>query len=427
MEKTSVDKAVIKIAGFPLMLYLGILALVLICMYAGCLPGGLVGGLIFLMVIGEGLNAIGNSVPVVKTYLGGSVICILGAAAIQAAGLIPEQTHEIIDNFVNWEGFLVFYISALITGSLFNIDRELLLKATVKLLPTAVIALTVGVTLSGILGLFMGNSFLEGILFIGIPMTSGGMTAGSVPLSEMYATVLGADAGGILTRLAPATVLGNCMAIVYGALANNLGVRKPHLTGNGRLVNDGHEAAARPPMKPTFALLCTGLIISLAFYELGTLLHKYVSVIPTYAWMIIAVVVVKGTGILSEELEDAAREWGQFAIHSWTAAALAGIGATLIDLKTILSTITPFYLLTVALVVAAITLTASFVGKRMGFYPLESAIAAGMCTTNMGGSGNVAVLSSAKRMELLPFAQIVTRSCGALMLTLGGVLVQLLK
>ena len=99
-------------------------------MYTGCLPGGIVGGMIFLMVLGEGLNAIGNSVPVVKTYLGGSVICILGAAVIQAAGLIPEQTHAIIDNFVNQEGFLVFYISALITGSLFNIDRDLLIRAT---------------------------------------------------------------------------------------------------------------------------------------------------------------------------------------------------------------------------------------------------------------------------------------------------------
>ena len=65
--------------------------------------------------------------------------------------------------------------------------------------------------------------------------------------------------------------------------------------------------------------------------------------------MIVAVVIVKGTGILSERLEDAAREWGQFAIHSWTAAALTGIGATLIDLKTILHTITPFYLLSVVL------------------------------------------------------------------------------
>ena len=378
------------------------------------------------MVLGEGLNFLGNHTPVVKTYLGGSVICILGAAVIQALGLIPEQTHEILDNFVNKEGFLVFYISALITGSLFNIDRGLLIRATVKLLPTAVISLAVGVILSGLLGMVMGESFLEGILYIGIPMTSGGMTAGAVPLSAMYSSVLGTDAGQILTRIAPATVLGNCVAIIFGGLANNIGERKPSLTGNGCLVNDGHEVKKQPPMKPTFALLCTGLIISMAFYELGALCHHFISIVPTYAWMIVAVVIVKGTGILSDRLEDAAREWGQFAIHSWTAAALTGIGATLIDLKTILHTITPFYLLSVVLIVGAITLTAGLIGIKMGFYPLESSIAAGMCTTNMGGSGNVAVLSSSKRMELLPFAQSVTRSCGALMLTIGGVRRQLL-
>ena len=414
------------VAGFSIPLYLGILALVVVCMYMDCLPAGLVGGMIALMVLGEGLNFLGNHTPVVKTYLGGSVICILGAAVIQALGLIPEQTHEILDNFVNKEGFLVFYISALITGSLFNIDRGLLIRATVKLLPTAVISLAVGVILSGLLGMVMGDSFLEGILYIGIPMTSGGMTAGAVPLSAMYSSVLGTDAGQILTRIAPATVLGNCVAIIFGGLANNIGERKPSLTGNGCLVNDGHEVKKQPPMKPTFALLCTGLIISMAFYELGALCHHFISIVPTYAWMIVAVVIVKGTGILSERLEDAAREWGQFAIHSWTAAALTGIGATLIDLKTILHTITPFYLLSVVLIVGAITLTAGLIGIKMGFYPLESSIAAGMCTTNMGGSGNVAVLSSSKRMELLPFAQIVTRSCGALMLTIGGVLIQLL-
>ena len=425
-ERKEISGKANTIAGFSIPLYLGILALVVVCMYMDCLPVGLVGGMIALMVLGEGLNFLGNHTPVVKTYLGGSVICILGAAVIQALGLIPGQTHEILDNFVNKEGFLVFYISALITGSLFNIDRGLLIRATVKLLPTAVISLAVGVILSGLLGMVMGESFLEGILYIGIPMTSGGMTAGAVPLSAMYSSVLGTDAGQILTRIAPATVLGNCVAIIFGGLANNIGERKPSLTGNGCLVNDGHEVKKQPPMKPTFALLCTGLIISMAFYELGALCHHFISIVPTYAWMIVAVVIVKGTGILSDRLEDAAREWGQFAIHSWTAAALTGIGATLIDLKTILHTITPFYLLSVVLIVGAITLTAGLIGIKMGFYPLESSIAAGMCTTNMGGSGNVAVLSSSKRMELLPFAQIVTRSCGALMLTIGGVLIQLL-
>ena len=50
---------------------------------------------------------------------------------------------------------------------------------------------------------------------------------------------------------------------------------------------------------------CVRLFISLARSCTG-----FVPVIPTYAWMIIAVVLVKGTGIMSEELEDAAREWG---------------------------------------------------------------------------------------------------------------------
>jgi len=424
-KKEDVKTEGIKILGMPLYLYAIVLLLTLACMFTGCIPKSLVPAFLVLMVVGEGLNTIGNTVPVVKTYLGGSVICILGSAAICATGIIPEQTIETMDFFVNSSGFLIFYIAALITGSLFNIDRNLLLRATVKLLPVAVVALATGILVSGLFGIVMWGSFWNGILFLGVPMTSGGMTAGTVPLSSIYAQALNIEASAALTKMAPATVLGNCVAIVFGGLLNNYGKSHPGVTGNGMLVNDGKPVKKTPPMKPTFALLCTGMVIAFAFYQLGAILNHFVPVIPTYAWMIIAVVIVKGTGIMSAELEDAAREWGQFAIHSWTAAALTGIGFTLIDLGTIAQSMTVLYLVAVVIVVAVITATAAFLGKLVGFYPLESAIAAGMCTTNMGGSGNVAVLSSAHRMELLPFAQIVTRSCGALMLTLGGILVQL--
>lgn len=421
------EKGGFEVVGIRLPFYLFLVGLLIVSMYTDCLPSGLVEAFLFLMVLGEGLNAVGNHVPVVRTYLGGSVICILGSAVIQAAGLIPDQTYHMVDQFINEEGFLVFYIAALITGSLFNIDRNLLLRATVRLLPVAVVSLALGVLLSGVVGIIMGDGFMEGILFIGVPMTSGGMTAGTVPLSVIYGDVLGGDAGEMLTRMAPATVMGNCVAIVFGGLINNLGQRRKDLTGNGQLVNDGNPVEKQAAVVPTIKGLCVGLLVALGFYQLGALLNNWISVIPTYAWMIILVILVKCTRLFPEELEDGARQWGQFAIHSWTSAALAGIGITLIDLNTIMASMTLFYLISIVAIVAVITSSAFFLGKLVGFYPIESAIAAGMCTTNMGGSGNVAVLSSAGRMELLPFAQIVTRSCGALMLTLGGILIQLLR
>ncbi|OSP59987.1 hypothetical protein EFP6CTSP_15485, partial [Enterococcus faecium] len=45
-----------------------------------------------------------------------------------------------------------------------------------------------------------------------------------------------------------------------------------------------------------------------------------------------------------------------------------------------------------------------FVGRLFGLYPIESTITAGLCNNSMGGTGNVAVLSAANRMELIAFA-----------------------
>ena len=99
-------------------------------------------------------------------------------------------------------------------------DRGLLLRATVKILPVAMCSVAVGIGLSGLFGVLLGDGFWEGILYIGVPMTSGGMTAGTLPLSEIFSHALGVEASQVLTRMAPATVLGNVTAIVLGGILN---------------------------------------------------------------------------------------------------------------------------------------------------------------------------------------------------------------
>lgn len=414
----------IKVVGLPLPAYAVAVALSVACMLTDCLPVNMAGAFFFLMTVGEGLNWVGGAIPVVRTFLGGSVICTLGGAVLAYTGLVSAPVVELVDVFINQSGFLTLFISGLITGSLFNIDRKLLLRASLKLLPVAVASVVAGTLVCGLLGMLIGDGFWDSILYIAVAMTSGGMTAGTVPLASIYSAQLGVSAADVLNRMAPATVLGNCLALIFAGFLKNSGKTFPRWTGNGQLVNDGKPVEKLPVTELKVEKLVGGLFLSVAFYAGGALLNHFVPVVPVYAFMVILVVIVKCGGLFPEEVEDAARQWGRFIIPAWTAAALFGIGVTLVDLKVILANLTPAFLITVLVVEVTITLTAAFLGKAVGFYPVESAIAAGMCTTNMGGTGNVAVLSGADRMELLPFAQIVTRSCGALMLTAGGILVR---
>lgn len=61
-----------------------------------------------------------------------------------------------------------------------------------------------------------------------------------------------------------------------------------------------------------------------------------------------------------------------------------------------------------------VAIVSGMLGKLVGFYPVEASITAGICTNSMGGTGNIAVLSAADRMELVPLAQMATRLGGAI-------------
>jgi Na+/citrate or Na+/malate symporter len=82
-------------------------------------------------------------------------------------------------------------------------------------------------------------------------------------------------------------------------------------------------------------------------------------------------------------------------------------------LKDVVGLLSLPYFIVVISVVFTVIMTGFVVGRFMNMNPVEAGIVSA-CQSGMGGTGDVAVLSTANRMNLMPFAQISTRLGGAL-------------
>lgn len=420
-----------KILGLGLPLYLIVAAVTIVAIAMGILPANMIGAFLFLMVIGELLNLIGNNLPIVKTYFGGGpIVVIFGGAALVYFGIIPTPVVDTVTNFMkNPGGFLDFYIAALITGSILGMNRDLLIKSAIRFLPTIIAGVVVSLLVVFLVGPLVGYSGGEAVAYVGIPIMGGGMGAGAVPIANVFETALGIPADQILSRLVPAVALGNAFAIVAGGLLDKLGKAKPSLTGNGIMMSKGNFKAEEVDTgSMTITDYATGIVIALGFFVFGVILSELFEMltgvsIHSYAWMILSVAIVKAIGVMPEKAAKATNGWYKFVAGNWTAGLMLGIGISYTSLGDIIAAFTPGYVILVFLVILGAIIGTAVVGKFLGFYPIEAAITAGLCMANMGGTGDVAVLTASHRMELMPFAQISSRLGGAFIIFLASLLV----
>nr|WP_074435632.1 2-hydroxycarboxylate transporter family protein [Oceanobacillus jeddahense] len=414
----------IKIFNIPILWFLTLSIIAIGAMYAEVLPGGIIGSLLIMMILGELFGWIGDNTPIVKTFLGGgAIVAIFGAAFLVYSGIMPGYTVTMIDEFMTSGEFLNFYIAALITGSILGMNPQTLKVAGARFALPLLGAVIVSMLFAGIFGLIIGFGFRDAVLLIAMPIMGGGMGAGAVPMSQVYSELLGNDPSYYISILVPALALGNVFAIVFAGLLDMLGKKVPKLTGNGQLM-EGFEVAGNKKITYDIKLMGIGVIFALVFYVAGQILGLFIPIHP-YAIMIILVAVLKIFELLPTFVEESANQWYQFVAKNWTLALLIGIGVAYTDLETVLAALSLEYILLVLGVVLGAIVGAGLLGKLVGFKPIESAITAGLCMANMGGTGDVAVLSAAKRMELMPFAQISSRLGGALVLLLAGLIIPL--
>ena len=267
----------------------------------------------------------------------------------------------------------------------------------------------------------------------------GGMGAGATPLSKIFESSGSMTAAEALSVMTPAVAIGNAVSIVLAGVL--VKVISGKLNGNGQLMQAGSidpkELEISPEMqKKRESLSLTnmgiGLLVSGGFFAWGFICAGvWKALVPgitihAYVWMIITVAICKIADIIPENIEIACFQWFQFIMKNLTNMLLVGIGICYLDINTVISSFSITYLLLCAATCIGAFAGAAIVGKLVGFYPFEAGVTAGLCMSNMGGTGDVAVLSAADRMELMPFAQISSRLGGAIILLIASLMLSML-
>lgn len=424
------EKKILRLGGLPWWQALAVVLISMACIYLGVQSSSLSGTLCSAFGLGVILYELGERLPIWNNYIGGGLLmAFFGTALLKFFNIIPEKTLENINRVISGDdvNLLEVYIIFLIAGSVLALDKDILLKSFVGYIPAILGGLAVA-TLFGVLaGLAVGVDPQTTIMKYVLPIMGGGNGAGAVPLSNIYETVTGDAAANFYGFAIIILTIGNIFAIIGSALLNTLGEKFPFLTGDKKTIVRGGEHLAREDKK----VVCTmqdelgAVVLTLGCYGVGRLMSKVIlpkiagASIHAYAYMIIFVVILAASGIIPESVRAGAKRMQNFMGTVMGMVIMVGMG-TDFDIAELFSVMTPGNVAMALAIVVGAVIGSGAVGYLVGFYPVDTALTAGLCMANRGGSGDLACLGAAKRMELMAYAQLSSRLGGAIVLIIAS-------
>jgi Na+/citrate or Na+/malate symporter len=299
-------------------------------------------------------------------------------------------------------------------------DRRVLvsgfLKIFVPLLAGSVVAGLVGLAVGAAMGLEPRHT----LFFVIVPIMAGGVGEGAIPLSIGYANLTHAVQGDVLAQVLPPVMFASLTAILFAGLLNFAGKRWPQLTGEGRL--SVGEADDPPPgeagvARPGPTGVAGAAITAVSLYLVGALVQKLTD-FPAPVLMLLLAVGLKLGRLVSPSLEGGAAVVAEFFRMAVTYPLLFAIGVALTPWDKLIAAFSLANVVTIVATVASLMGTGFVVARFVGMYPIDVAVVTA-CHSGQGGTGDVAILTAANRMRLMPFAQIATRIGGAATVTLA--------
>lgn len=411
----------LRIGIVPLPVALVVVVLVAAFVRTGDAPSDILMNIAVLATGGFLCAEVGKRLPGLRNLGFAAILATFVPSYLVYAHLLPTPLIRSISAFTETSNFLYLFIASIIVGSILGMDRRVLIAGFVKIFVPLVLGSLAALVVGCLVGTGLGLGLRHTLFKIVVPIMAGGVGEGAIPLSVGYAQVAHLPQGDYFAEILPAVMLGSLTAILLAGTLNFVGRRYPGLTGRGQLqpgehdVPLGGEDAVRAT--PSAQTVGAAVVLVVTLFLVGALTQKLWHW-PAPVVMLGLAVAIKLGRLASPSLEQGAYANYQFFSNCVTYPLLFAIGVSKTPWDKLMQA---FNLPTVATIVATVVtlMGTGFVAARfVGMYPIEAAIV-NACHSGQGGTGDVAILTAANRMQLMPFAQIATRIGGAITVTLA--------
>ena len=410
----------IRIGIAPLPVAAVVLALAAVYVVLGKAPSDILTNIAVLTTGGFLCAEIGKRIPGLRSLGFAAIFATFIPSYLEYAGLLPKVLVTSISDFTESSNFLYLFIASIVVGSILGMDRRSLIQGFGKIFIPLILGSIVAFVVGCSTGVMLGLGFEHTLFKIVAPIMAGGVGEGAIPLSVGYAYISGQPQGEVFAEVLPPIMLGSLTAIILAGGLNFLGKRFPHLTGEGRLQPGeadvpltGHDAVVVAPTPQTVG---AAVLMVVTLYLVGalaqTLLHW-----PGPVVMLALAVVIKLARLAPPALEQGAYANYQFFSTCVTYPLLFAIGVAKTPWEKLISAFNLPTLVTIFATVVSLMATGFLTARFVRLHPIEAAIV-NATHSGQGGTGDVAILTAANRMQLMPFAQIATRIGGAITVTL---------
>ena len=404
----------------PLPIYVLLAALIAGFVVQGKVPTDISVSIAVLAIGGFTCAEFGKRLPVLRHIGAAAIFATFVPSFLVYMHAIPPVLLKNVSEFTKNSNFLYLFIASIVVGSIFSMDRTVLVQGFLKIFAPLAAGTVAAALVGTAVGTALGLGWHHTLFFIVIPIMAGGVGEGAIPLSIGYAGILGVAQGDVFAEVLPPVMLGSLSAILMSGALNFVGKRFPHLTGEGRLqpgVEQELRVAELPAGSVDIGQIASAGLTAISLYMVGVMSHKLFE-FPAPVVMLFIAVLLKLGRVVSPQLQQASSVVYKFFSTAVTYPLLFAIGAAMTPWEKLVAAFTVVNLVTIVATVATLMVTGFFVGRALKMYPIEAAII-NACHSGQGGTGDVAILTAANRMQLMPFAQIATRIGGAIVVTLA--------